>query len=689
MALFPNKGVVSFDQKDIDIQKVMENTYRENLTINQAFWGEAEIDTRFEAGDQQVFSDIYGNVPFRRKSFNFNRIRRVKNMIAGYQRRNRKSTVVIPVENGDQETADQFTKIMSWCDRQENILYTFSDAFEGALVTGLSFLHVWVDYRNDPISGNIKVNNCPYNSFLVDPYFRKKDLSDCNNLWKRSYITKREAMSLLPEKKDEIADLTGMNAKDGKFQFMPENYDLSRRNLLAYDEYYYRSYRNQQMLVDSESGETLEWNGEEENLKEYLRFYPQLSVIDQEIPTVKLAVVVQGRLLYDGQNPMGTDRYPFVPVFGYFNPQMSDYSLRIQGVVRGLRDSQYLYNRLKIGELDIIESRVNSGHYVKENALVDPKDVYKHGQGQSIFIKETAQMTDIQPIQTQDIPPGLMQLSQSLGQEVQEISGVNEELLGSATDDKAGILSMLRQGAGLTTLQTLFDQLDQSQKLLGQLMLDVIQSNFSPGKVRRIIEDEPTPQFYDKAFGKYDAAVEEGLNTTTQRQMQFTQLVHLREIGVNIPDDVLLDAATVQNKKELTDAVKQQAEKAAQEEQMQLQAALRMQESQINLNDARSAADRGLGIERVSRVEENRAFAVERIAEAEKDRTQGLLNMAKTLQEMDDIDLNQIQKLLELAALLKANTEQSSRLDVTPPSAVSPPNPSGIKPSSATSSNGM
>ena len=55
----------------------------------------------------------------------------------------------------------------------------------------------------------------------------------------------------------------------------------------------------------------------------------------------------------------------------------------------------------------------------------------------------------------------------------------------------------------------------------------MIQSNFTPGKIKRIIEQEPTIQFYNKAFGKYDAAVEEGLNTTTQRQMQLVQLLQL------------------------------------------------------------------------------------------------------------------------------------------------------------------
>lgn len=659
MALFPQSGSQYFDTKDIDIQNRMENFYNESITINQAFWGEADIDTRFEAGDQQIFADIYGNVPFsKKKSFNFNHIRRVVNMISGHQRRNRASTVVVPVENADEQTADQFTKLLFWCNQRENVLNTISDSFQGALVTGMNFLQVWVDYRNDPISGDIKVDNCSYNSFLVDPFFRKKDLSDCNGLWKRSYLSQKEAMSLLPDHKEEISQLTGINTKDGKFQFLPENYDMSRSNLLTYDEFYYKDYRKQKMLLDTQTGESMEWRGkEDESLAEFLRFYPQVTVLDQDVPTVKMAIVVQGKVFYDGQNPLGTDRYPFVPVFGYYNPQMPDYSMRIQGVVRGLRDPQYLYNRRKILELGLAESTLNSGYIAKEDALVDPSDVFKTGEGGSIFLKTTAQMTDITPIQSREIPQSWFQASDGLKQEMPDISGVNEELLGSATDDKAGILAKLRQGAGLTTLQVLFDQLDMSQKLLGQLMIDVIQSNFAPGKIKRIIEDEPTQQFYNKAFGKYDAAVEEGLNTTTQRQMQFAQLLQLREMEIPIPDDFLVKAATVQDKKEITDAINKSNEEKSKQEQMQLETAMREAEARIKLAEARATADTSLGIERVSRVEENEAFAVERMAEAEKDRSQAVLNMAKTAQEIDDIDIGQVQKILTLLAMLKEGSE--------------------------------
>ena len=150
--IFPQLGPQYYNEVDKAILSRMETFYSESITINQSFWGEADTDTRFEAGDQTLWNDVYGNLPAnRRRQFNFNRIKRVVNMISGHQRRNRMSTVVVPIENGDAETADQFSKILLWNDQQEGVLETISSAFHGALVTGMNLLQVWVDYRSDPV----------------------------------------------------------------------------------------------------------------------------------------------------------------------------------------------------------------------------------------------------------------------------------------------------------------------------------------------------------------------------------------------------------------------------------------------------------------------------------------------------------------------------------------------------------
>ena len=659
--LFPELGPQYYDERDKAIISRMEAFYAESITINQSFWVEADTDTRFEVGDQTLWNDLYGNLPAnRRRQFNFNRIHRVINMISGHQRRNRKSSIVVPVENADQQTADQFTKIFLWLNNQESVLETISEAFHGALVTGMNLLQVWVDYRNDPVSGNIKVDNCSYNSFLIDPFFRKADLSDCNSIWKRTFLTKRECISLLPDKTEEILHLMGnANNRDGKFQFMPESYNYGMKNLLTYDEYYYKDYRTQKMLVDTQTGECMEWKSEDkEALTAFLARYPQIYVQEQEIPTVKLAIVVQGKVMYDGPNPLGIDKYPFVPGWAYYNPQMPYFPWRIQGVVRGLRDAQYLYNRRRIIELDILESQINSGIKAKENALVNPDDAVNFsGQGKVLFVKDEASMDDVQPFVAPQIPPSMIELSKLLAQEVQEISGVNEELLGSAVDDKAGILSMLRQGAGLTTLQVLFDNLDRSQKNLGKIFLDIIQSNFTPGKIQRIIHEQPAPQFYNKAFGIYDCVVEDGLNTSTQKQMQFAQMLQLREAGVPITTQDLLESATIVGKDKIIKSAVAQEQQAAQ--QAQKQAELQMAELQANIKlaEARTVADQGLGIERMSRVQENQQLAQERSAKAEHEKAAALMDLTKAAKELDNIDIDQVAKLIQLIGILKAQEQ--------------------------------
>lgn len=661
MPIFPNLNNQSYDDKDRTVITRMENFYMDSVSLNQQYWAEADMDVRFYCGDQTVWNDVYGNSPsYNRRQFNFNRIRRVVEMAGGYQRKNRKSTIITPVENSDEQTADQFTKIMFWLNQQEGINSTISEAFTGALITGLNLLQVWVDYREDPTSGNIKLSNCSYNSFVIDPFFKKQDLSDCNGIWKRSFVTKQQAYSLLPDQTELIDGLYGQGQKDGKFQYMPESYDYNQKNLFTYDEYYYRDYRNQKLLLDTQTSETIEWKGEAAELKEFLRLYPSVTVIEQQIPTVRLAIVLQGKVVFDAPNPMGTDSYPFIPVLGYYTPELPYYQYRIQGMVRGLRDAQYLYNRRKVIELDILESQVNSGWIAKEDAFVDPKTPYKTGQGQVLWLKSDANMADVQQIQPANVSQSMFALSEQLGREVMEISGVNEELLGSATDDKAGVLSMLRQGAGLTTLQRLFDQLDASQKLLGRVILEIVQSNFTPSKIKRILNEEPTPEFYNKNFGKYDAAVEEGFDTATQKQMQFAQLLQLREMGIPVPSQVLVEAATLQNKKQLIEAINAAEQAQQQQAQAQSQAAMQQQQITAELAQSEAAANYGLMQERMSRIEENRAMAIDKLADSQekraamkKDEEEALLSKIKMIKELQDIDIAQLDKLVKMAHFIE------------------------------------
>jgi hypothetical protein len=647
------------------IQRKMDSDYSANQSIWQVYWTEATLDVRLEAGDTALMADLNQMLPNNnRGSWYFNKVRPLLNTVSGYQRRNRKSSIVIPLENGDQPTADQWTKILLGIYKREGVYDTISEAFhQGACITGMNLLQVYMDYSSDPISGDIKVDNLPYSCFFVDPYFRKPDLSDCNFVWRRTYLSHSQAAHLMPDKYDEIMNLEGNptgTGRDGRFQYMPESYGQSQQNRLAYDEYYYRAYREQRILVDKITGEVMELtNQDETDVKTFLSHYPQVELVTQRIPTVRMAIMIQDKIFYDGVNNLNIDVYPFVPVLGFYNSMMPYFYSRIQGIARSCRDPQILLNRRIILSADAAESVVNSGWIFKENSVIDVKHLFQTGQGRIIPLKEEASMADVQPIAPPNLPSYFFQLQETFDKLLPGVTGVNEELMGSALDDKAGILSALRQGAGLTTLQPLFDRLDNSQNLLGNLIMNVVRANYTPGKIKNLLEgEEPAALFYNKSFGKYHAQVQLGFNTESQKQMEFAQLMQLKQMGVPVPDSAIIDSATIQNKPRILQQMQQQQQQAAQLQQAQAQSAMQEQQSRSKLYQARTVADQGLGMERFSRIEENQALAQERKAQALKDEQMALLSFAKALKEIDDIDISQLERLLALKNTLKALSQE-------------------------------
>lgn len=650
------------------IKNKMDMDYTNNLSLWSIAWTQGNIDVRLESGDAslmaQLNSTIIGNGS---NSYYFNRVRPICNMISGYQRRNRKSTIVVPLENGDQETADQFTKLLLQIYKKENVYETISEAFhQGACITGMNLLQVYLDFTTDPLNGDIKVDNLAYNEFMIDPYFRKTDLSDASFIWRRSFMTHSAAASIMPEDQyDYIMSLagnpTGM-ARDGKFQYMPEAFGYAQGNRVSYDEYWYRDYRKARILYDKMTGETLDVSRDEKSdLDSFLAENPQIELLNKTVPTVRLCIRIQDEVFYDGENPLGIDNYPFIPVTGFYNKSMPYMYQRISGVCRSLRDPQYLFNRRVILSADLLESQVNSGWIFKENAPVDVKHLFQTGQGRIIPVKDEAQIADIVPIIPPQIPPSFFQLQEVFDKELYNCAGLSEENLGKIVgDDASGYLSALRQGAGLTSQQPIFDRLDLSQNMLGERIMQVIQCNYTPGKIKRILEgQEPAPLFYNKAFGKYHCMVENGFDTESQKQMEFAQLLKLREVGIQIPDTVMVDKATLQGKNDLIKEMKQNAQQQQQMQQQQSQLQMQELQARAELSHARSEADRGLAYERIARVEENHALAQKQLAEANKEDELALLNKVKILKELETIDLSHLQTLISLSNAMKQAEQQS------------------------------
>ncbi len=528
-----NLGSGYVDGTDVDsknIKQMKDHYYQSSYPGNAAYWQQGSIDKRFKVGDQTLYSMLYGdNNYYNSRRFFFNLIRRHLNMICGYQRKNRKSTITLPNFDGD-AVSDEYNTVLKWSEERDGFQEYLSQAFEGSCDTGMSLLHLYPDYTLDPISGDLFTDQVSYNNFLIDPYFRKQDLTDCSFVWRRRWVNKEAAKSLLPGHAKEIDKMRPSGLKDGRFPLQAELLNMATNQLFAYDEFHYRTSREATIILDPKSGEAVEWEDDEEDsedeMNRTLAQQPWLIKKKMQVPTVKLALSLGDKILYHGANLLNIDQYPFVPSLCYHEPDIQSYAWRVQGIIRNLRDAQYLYNMRKVIEMDILQSQINSGWIYPVDAVVDPKSFRQSGQGFVIPLKAGHLPDEIKRIEAAPIPQSIMELSRGLSEDITKISGVNEELLGAATDDKSGILSMLRQGAGLTTLQTIFDKLDYTQRLYGKIRLQAIRKNFSKGKIRNILGHDPSQKFFTSHSLKYSVTVEEGNYSATQRHTELQQLLH-------------------------------------------------------------------------------------------------------------------------------------------------------------------
>ena len=637
----------------------MDHFYNSAYPANAAYWTQGSIDKRFKVGDQSLYQMIYGdNNYFQSRRFFFNLIMRHINMIAGRQRQNRKSTITMPFQNDTDPLADDYNKVLKWCEDRDGFQEYLSQAFEGALDTGCYLLHLYPDYTLDPISGDLMTDQIAYNNFLIDPYYRKQSLEDCQFIWRRRWVNKQAAKTLLPGREKEIDRMQPSGAKDGRFPLQAELLNLDTNKLFAYDEFEYRDTREATLIIDPKSGESVEWEDEEEDpemMERVLAQQPWLIVKKKQIPSVKLVVVLGGHIMYHGPTLLNIDSYSYVPVLAYHQPDIQSYQWRQFGVVRNLRDAQYLYNMRKVIEMDLLQSQVQNAWIYPVDKVVDPKAFRQTQNGCVIPLKAGSLPSDIQRLDPQGIPPSVLELSKSLSEDITRISGVNEELLGAANDDKSGILSMLRQGAGLTTLQTLFDKLDYSQRLYGKIRLQAIRKLFSKGKVRNILGHEADPRFFSSHSLKYSIAVEEGNYSATQRQMELQQLLNFKEMGMPIANKSILNAAFLTNKKQIIEDMEQEQQAQQQAQQAETEQQAKMDQAKIMQLYTKSRTDLAKEKELLSKVDENEA-------QAEHKKMAADLDLVKMMIELESLDAETIRASFEMAQAIKmANEPQEAQ----------------------------
>ena len=224
---------------DRDIVKDWNEKYQFSWEAMSPFFSQAEKNVRFYLGDQWD-DDIKQQLAEKGRSATVvNQVLPAIKMITGYQRKHRLSSIAVPVEQTDQRESDELTQLILYFFTTGGFYETISDCHEGALYSALNMACPFVDYSQSP-EGEMKVTRDPYNSFILDPFFTKRDLSDCGYLERRKFIDQNTADLMLPAHRKDINKLMRQDGgfRDDKFTWLPYQRIGSSQPMLAFDEFW-------------------------------------------------------------------------------------------------------------------------------------------------------------------------------------------------------------------------------------------------------------------------------------------------------------------------------------------------------------------------------------------------------------------------------------------------------------------
>lgn len=672
---------------EYEIRSEFQDNYRYASDYWTPFIKNAQVYTSAASGFTWDQNERRQLLKEGREPLELNIMRRPLQFFSGYLRDNLNSIVIAPVEGSDQKTADQFTKLSYYTWDKGEGYNTFLDACDEAFKSGISLCGLRMDYSRDFINGEISFFKRTYNSFLLDPTFERIDLKDCGFGITRDLIDKKLISRLIPfVDQKRIEDIQNSFRDDKFLSYHPNFTVLSRnRNLLAYDQYYKWVSKKRKFLVDEQSSyyrditdldkdkiEQLE-NGiyrirklhEEADAmgadKRELPPIVDIRTVDRDF--VELNIMLNGQPVYQGEDKTGiNETYPFAPVTCYMEPSIWEPSQRIQGLASTMYSAQRQFNKRHMKIVDMMDSTISTGFKYLIGAVPDVEDLQQSGQNKLIGVDpENAPegLNSVQELQGGQANPSLIEYQSVLDQLTLTLSNVNESVLGvdeGGNTQISGRLAQVRIGQGLRTNRKIFDNVEISQKVIGGLVLKTIQNHYPSGKVKRILGEDPTEQFYEKEFEQYDAVIKEGVRSQSQKDAYYYELVNLKREGiVDVPQSEIVKSLQMAGVSDLEEAIKQQQEQQSQQAQELAAKENALLEATINEKNA-------LAHERGTRADANEGLRIERSSEAVQNLALADLNKAKTAVEIAKLHEDRLIQALEVINQLHAQQQQERAL---------------------------
>ena len=582
----------------------------------------AKEDMAFGLGDQWVPEDLQKLKAQGRPALTFNRIKPIISVVSGYQRENSSRIKVSPEGGEDRVFSEVMDRVLKAIDKWSHLGYKMSYWFDDGLYTGKGWLEAVLTYESDPIRGELNfLQRTPY-QILVDPDFNEYDLNE----WPRAqYVFKvvrlsREVLKqIYPKHKnliggfitdadDVLANGSGLIQEGGKDDYgnrsnrstvvkrtkEEEESGLKMDDKFTVKEYWRPKMVDKYFVVDKESGEPRSFDKKDE-AEAFVTQQGFGKVIARKTPEIWVAAMVGGFVLQDDRSPFEPyySGYPFFRFMADWEPSSENEHLKVQGIVRSLKDPQREKNKSKSQTLHILNTQANSGWIGDEDALTNEgwKQLEEMGAKAGITIRKKKGY-ELREILPKGPNQGHLLREQQADQEFKQISAVNPDLLGmqeGGTDSGRAISLRIRQA--VLSLVRIFHNYRYSKEIVGKFMLRMVPSLFDEKKLMKVLGQQymrnaTDPEIYPEGLNeghiraflmavtdhKYNVYVSEADQNKTIRFEVFQSLLELVKAGIPIPPDLLVDYMDISNSEEVKKKIREQQAMAMAAAQAEAQA---------------------------------------------------------------------------------------------------------------------
>ena len=636
-------------------------------------------------GDQWDYDDQAALEAEGRPALTINTILPTVNTILGEQSTRRADIQFKPRRGGDEDVAHTLTKLymqisdnnkLDWVEQQ-----VFSD---GLIMDGRGYFDVRMDF-SDHVEGEVRITAKDPLDILIDPDAKDADPKTWNEVFESKWMTLDEIEELYgKDKADRLLFVAenGMSFGPDSVEYQETRFgdtetnddyfgagvpgDEEYRNVKALRvvERQHKKIARSQFFVDPDTGDQRqapdEWS--EAKNKKFAKQY-NLTLISKVMRKIRWTVTCDKVVLHDDWSPY--NQFTVIPFFCYFRRG------RPFGVVRNLLSPQEQLNKIASQELHIVNTTANSGWMVEAGSLVGmtADDLEEHGAETGLVLEYARGTNPPSKIQPNQIPTGLDRIAMKAAANIKTISGVNDSMLGTDSAEVSGIAIQAKQNRGAIMIQVPLDNLRKSRQYLAESILNLVQTFYTEQRVIQVTNEadplkpreemvinQETPEgrvINDLTIGEYDVIVATAPARDSFDEIQFAEAINLRQAGVVIPDDAIIEYSHLARKGELAKRIRQmtgqepptpeQQEAMAQQQQIQMQ--------QLQLEIAKQDAE-------VKKLQSEVALNIAKVQDATDVDPQ--IRMAE-IQAKLDINEQQLELRRELASLNNTAKETQSQ----------------------------